>query len=131
MVVLNSDFDVSIIDTVMTSSAARTTLVNQIANLIKADAYCQGVSFDFEPFSWSAAARDGMTLFFNELRTALPPPYEISLYGDPSPNTTQWDIPGIEPNLDYLLYSGYDFGTGNAPHAITDHNSGIAQMGNF
>jgi hypothetical protein len=131
MVVLNREFDVSIINSVMTSATARTTLVNSIVSLLTNDAYCHGVSFDFEPFSWTAAARDGMTQFFAQLRTALPPQYEISVYADPTPSATQWDIPNMEPNLDYITYSGYDYATGNTPRAITDHDNAIVQIGNF
>ncbi|NUP88556.1 MAG: hypothetical protein HUU25_01910 [Candidatus Sumerlaeia bacterium] len=123
MVVLNSGFDVTVINSVMTSASARTQLVTDIVNLLQADSYSHGVSFDFEPFSWSSAARDGMTLFFQELRTALDTAglnnHEISIYGDPTPSSTQWDLPGFEPNLDYILYSCYDFATGSTPTAIS------------
>jgi len=138
MVVLNSGFDVAVINTVMTTPAARTTLVDEIVALLADDNnvagganYSHGVSFDFEPFSWSSAARDGMALFFQELRSDLNAAglasHEISLYGDPTPSDTQWGASsiGFAPQMDYLLYSGYDFASGLTPHAITDHNGAL------
>lgn len=126
LTVLNSGFDVNVIESVMTSSTARATLLNDIVSTVTADSYCAGVTFDFEPFSWSAAARDGMTTFFSDLRTALPSPYEISVYVDVTPSATQWDIPGLEPNIDYVTYSAYDWATGDTAHAITDFNNTIS-----
>lgn len=131
MVVLNSGFDVNVINTVMTTPAARTNLVNQIDAAVTGDSYAHGVSFDFEPFSWSASARAGMVIFFQELRAALPPPYEISIYADPSPGSNQWDLPAFTPNLDYYLYSCYDYATGTTPHAISDFNNYITSINSF
>ena len=93
-----------------------------------------GVSFDLEPFAWSAAARIGLTQFLGDLRTALDvidPTLEISIYGDPTPSSTQWDIPGMEPNLDYLLYSCYDYASSNTAHAISDFNNYINSINDF
>lgn len=126
LTVLNSGFDVNVINTVMTSSSARNQLITDIVSTVTGDSYCAGVTFDFEPFSWTSAARDGMTTFFSDLRAALPSQYEISVYADPTPSATQWDIPAIEPNIDYLIYSAYDWATGNTPHAITDFDNTIS-----
>jgi len=135
MVVLNEGFDVNVINTVMTTPAARSTLVDDIVDLLdNVGEYSHGVSFDFEPFSWSSAARDGMTLFFQELRSDLDAAgltsHEISLYGDPTPSNTQWGTTsiGFAPYLDYLLYSGYDFASGLTPNSITEHDSAVANM---
>lgn len=126
-VIRNTGFDVNVTNTVLTNATARAKLVSEVARVVNGDAYCAGASFDFEPFSWSTAARDGMTIFFRDLRAAIPGK-EISLYSDPTPVTSGWDVAGIAPNLDYMLYSGYDWGSGNTPHAITDHNSCLTGM---
>lgn len=131
MVVLNENFDDAVINTVIQSAPARAILVDDIADLLQADTYSHGVSFDFEPFSWTSATRDQMDDFFLELRTELDNRgmvnHEISLYGDPTPSTTQWNA-GVLANLDYLLYSGYDFASGLTPNAITEHDDATAQM---
>ncbi len=132
MTILNTGFDVSVINTVMSSPSARGNLVNNIVSLLQNDGYSHGVTFDFEPFSWNSAATDGMALFLQELRGDLDAAgltgHEISIYSDPTPNDTQWKVSEIAPWLDYMLYSGYDYATGLTPRAITDHNSTIPQM---
>lgn len=123
MTMLNDGFSVSVINAVMTSATARSNLIDQIVALLVADSYSHGVTFDFEPFSWTSGARDGMTIFFAELRSDLDTAgltnHEISVYGDPTASSTQWDLAGFEPNLDYITYSCYDFATGNTPSAIS------------
>jgi hypothetical protein len=131
LVMLNDGFDVTVINDVMTNPTARATLISEIAGLLLPDTYAHGVSFDFEPFSWTSAARDGMISFFADLRTTLGPNYEISIYADPTPSLTQWNIPAFEPNLDYIIYSCYDYASGATPHAISDFNNYITQINNF
>lgn len=131
MVALNSGFSSTVISSVMQSATNRTTLINNIVSAITADAYCQGVSFDFEPFTWSSATRDGMTAFFSALRTALPPPYEISVYANSSYTSTLYNIPAQQPNIDYFLYSCYDYGTGSTSHAISDANNFIPLVSGY
>ncbi len=131
MTVLNDNFDVNVINTVMASSTARTNLVTDIAAAVTSDGYCAGVTFDFEPFSWNSTATAGMTLFFQQLRAALPSPYEISIYADPTPSASRWDLPGLTPSLDYYLYSCYDYATGQTPHAISDFDGYITQINDF
>ncbi|MDK2971151.1 MAG: hypothetical protein PWP23_906 [Candidatus Sumerlaeota bacterium] len=137
LTILNSGFDVDVINDVMDdsgngSAAKRQTLVDEIVTLLKNDDYNHGVTFDFEPFSWSSGATTGMVDFFSRLRTSLDAEgltsHEISIYSDPTPGTNQWANPGISPYLDYMLYSGYDYASGLTPHAITDHNSTIGNM---
>jgi hypothetical protein len=122
LVVRNDEFLESVLNTVMQSASLRATLVNNVKNLVLADAYCQGVSFDFE-FSWSTATRDGISAFLAAMRTALPAPYEISVYTHAIYSSTMWNVAAITPNIDYMLYSTYDWGSGNNAHAIDDWNS--------
>lgn len=137
---LNEGFSNAVTESVFTSAANRATLISEIENLINQDQvvngsrYVHGVSFDLEPFSWSAAARDGLTVFFGDLRAALDsidPNLEISWYVDPLPSSTQFDLPNQEPNIDFFLYSAYDFGTGTTPRAVSDFNNYITQINNF
>ncbi len=134
MVVRNSGFDVSVINSVMTNATYRDNLIDDIVSVLSSDGYSHGVSFDFEPFSWTSSARDGMTTFFSDLRAefdAVNPDWEISLYADPTPSSTQFDLAGFTPNLNYYTYSCYDWATGNTAHAISDFDNYISQINNF
>jgi hypothetical protein len=134
MVCLNSGFDVAVINSVMTSATARAALITEIHNLLAADTYRHGVSFDFEPFAWNSSARAGMVTFFQDLRTSLDtidPNLEISVYADPSASSTQWDLPAFTPNLDYYLFSCYDYATGTSAHAISDFNNYVSPFTSF
>ena len=122
LVVRNDNFDETILDAVMQSPTLRTTLINNIVNLVTADTYCGGVSFDFE-FSWGAATRDGISAFMQAMRAALPAQYEVSVYTHAIYSTTYWNIAAIAPYINYMLYSTYDWGTGNTAHAIADYNN--------
>jgi len=119
------------IETVMTNPSLRTVLINNIVNLVSLDSYCQGVSMDLE-FSWGATVRDGVTAFMSGLRTALDevnPNYELSIYTNAIFSSTQWNfdaVNGITPHINYMLYSMYDWASGNTPHAISDFNNCLA-----
>lgn len=114
-----------IIEQVVTTPAKRTTLVNNIVASLKNDpgGYSHGVNFDLE-FSWGTAVRDGFVLLLEELRAKLDAEglvnHEISVYCNPTLNTNQWDVAGMAPHLDYLIFSGYDFATGSTPNAVGD-----------
>ncbi|MBI1291818.1 hypothetical protein GC173_11330, partial [bacterium] len=113
------------IEQVFTTPSKRTTLVNNIVDAIKNDpgGYNAGVNFDVE-FSWGSSVRDGIVLLLQELRTAFDAQgladKEISIYTHPTLSTSQWNIAGMEPYIDYLIYSGYDFSTGTTPNAVGD-----------
>jgi len=128
MVVCSFDDDPGgVIEQVMTTPAKRATLINGIKTILMADSYAQGVSMDIE-FSWGSTVRDGITAFFQELRAALPSQYEISVYTNAILSTSQWNFnatTGITPNIDYMLYSAYDWASGSTAHAITDFNNCI------
>jgi spore germination protein YaaH len=113
------------IEQVMTTPAKRTTLVNNIVAAVTGDSYCGGVSLDLE-FSWGTTVRDGITAFFQELRAALPSQYEISVYTNAIYHSYQWDFnatTGITPNINYMLYSMYDWSSSTHPHAISDFDN--------
>lgn len=116
------------IETVMTSSALRSVLINNIVTLLRNDTYSHGVSMDLE-FSWGTAVRDGITAFMRELRAALNvvnPEYELSIYTNAIFNANQWNfhaVTGITPHIDYMTYSMYDWGSGLTPHAISDFDN--------
>ncbi len=122
IVVRNDNFNETVLDTVMQSAALRQNLADNVISAVTSDAYCAGVSFDFE-FSWGTATRDGITAFLSYLRANLPSQYEISVYTHAIYSSTYWNISGIEPSIDYMLYSTYDWASGNTPHAISDFNN--------
>jgi len=119
------------IETVMTNPSLRAVLINNIVNLVSSDSYCQGVSMDIE-FSWGANVRDGITAFMSGLRTALDavnPDYELSIYTNAIFSSTQWNfdaVTGITPHINYMLYSMYNWASGDTPHAISDFDNCLA-----
>ena len=123
------------IESVMTSAARRTNLVNQLVALLAADSYSHGVSIDVE-FSWGPAVRDGLTAFMAQLRSrlnTLGPEYELSIYTNAIFSSNQWDFDattGITPHIDYMLYSMYDWASGLTPRAIShfDNCLGSSKM---
>ena len=113
---------------VLTSATNRQNLVNNVVSAVTADSYCQGVSFDFEPFVSNSTLRDGITAFTRSLSTtlkAIKPSYELSYYVDAYYDANEIDLDNIMPYLDYINYSAYDWGTGPTVHAMTDVNTFI------
>ncbi len=127
MCVRNNGFNEAILASVMQSPAKQDTLVAAVAQLVKNDPYCQGVNFDFE-FQWTGATRDGITQFLQKMRAALPQPYEVSVYVHAIYSSTYWNVPAIINNVDYLLYSTYDWATGNTAHAPSDFNNCVPHI---
>ncbi len=127
--VRNNGFSDSILASVMQDPAKRTALVNGVRNLVLNDPYCQGVNFDFET-SWDTTTRDGITLFLQAIRAAIPPPYEVSVYTHPTFRASYWDVSGIVNSIDYMLYSTYDFGTSRA-HANADFDAALKQIAGY
>ncbi|MFB3896295.1 MAG: glycosyl hydrolase family 18 protein [bacterium] len=109
---------------VFTSPSIRQTLVNNIASAVTTDGYCQGVSFDFEPFIANTAVRDGIAAFAQSLSTtlkAINPSYEISYYVDAIYSSSEINLASIMPYLDYVIYSCYDWSVGATyPIAVSD-----------
>jgi spore germination protein YaaH len=135
VVVRNSSFSLPILETVMQSATLRENLAQNIADMVTADSYCHGVNLDFEGGTWTTDTRDGITDFFSRLRGKLPAPtYEVTVYTDPTHNNSnKYDIPGIEPNIDWLNQSCYPWGGSwsTLTHAITDGNSFLGQTINY
>lgn len=120
-VLANQDFDESILDTVMRSASLRSTLITNVVNLVgHPTTGCDGVNLDFE-FSWDATTRDGMMIFIQDLQAALKalnPPRELSIYTTPTWSDTRYDAGVLQNHTDYVVYSGYDFASGNTMTAI-------------
>ncbi|MEO8377533.1 MAG: hypothetical protein ABI579_07665, partial [Candidatus Sumerlaeota bacterium] len=135
MVVLNDGFSSTVTNTVMQSSTLRATLISNIVSAVTADGYCQGVSFDFEPFSYGASTRDGMVSFFADLRTAFNsssrPTAEISLYTDATYSSSNYNIPALVPNIDYFNYSCYDWATGSTAHSVSDTDNYVSRVNTY
>ena len=135
MVVLNDGFSSTVTNSVMQSATNRATLISNVVSAVTGDAYCQGVSFDFEPFSYGAATRDGMVQFFEDLRIAFDasskPDAEISLYTDSVYSSSNYDLPALVPNIDYFNYSCYDWATGTTAHAVSDTNNYVTRVATY
>ncbi|CAN5398554.1 hypothetical protein BH09SUM1_BH09SUM1_13390 [soil metagenome] len=135
MVVLNDSFSSTVTNSVMQSSTNRATLISNVVSAVSGDSYCQGVSFDFEPFSYGTATRDGMVTFFADLRTAFnassKPDAEISLYTDATYSSSNYNIPSLVPNIDYFNYSCYDWATGTTAHSVSDTDNYVSRVNTF
>lgn len=120
-VLANASFDETILDTVMRSPSLRATLITNITNVVSDPSTgCDGVNLDFE-FSWDSTTRDGMMAFIQELNVslkALTPPRELSIYVNPTWNSTLYNAQVLQDHTDYVIYSGYDFASGNGMSAI-------------
>lgn len=127
--VRNLNFDEAILQSVMTNSAARANLVNNVKNLVLSDPYCAGVNYDFE-FRWDLASRDGITEVIQATRAALPDK-EVSFYAHATYNANLWNIAALADHVDYMLYSTYDWGTGNRVHAIADYDNLLPQVAKY
>ena len=125
-VLANADFDESILDAVMRSPSLRSTLINNVVSLVgHPTTGCDGVNLDFE-FSWDATTRDGMMIFIQDLQVALKalnPPRELSIYTTPTWSSTRYDAAVLQNHTDYVIYSGYDFASGNTMTAIGRYGS--------
>ncbi|MFB3896297.1 MAG: glycosyl hydrolase family 18 protein [bacterium] len=119
---------------VFTNATYRQNLVKNAVSLITTDLYCQGVSFDFEPWISNTAVRDGITEFTRALATTLHafnPNYELSYYVNSHYYSSQIDITNIMPYLDYLIYSCYDWSPKTAPRALSDVNTFIPYVNGY
>ncbi|MFB3896296.1 MAG: glycosyl hydrolase family 18 protein [bacterium] len=129
----NLDSATNVEYSVFTNATYRQNLVNNVASLVTTDSYCQGVSFDFEPWISSVAVRDGITAFTQALATtirAFNPNYELSYYVNSYYSSSQINLAGILPYMNYLIYSCYDW-AGSSPHAISDVNSFIPLVNGY
>ncbi len=125
-VLANANFDETILDTVLRSPSLRSTLITNITNVVaNPTSGCDGVNLDFE-FTWDAITRDGMMIFIQDLNTSLKsltPPRELSIYVNPTWNSTLYNGQILQDHTDYVIYSGYDFASGNGMTAIGRYGS--------
>lgn len=124
---------------VFTTPSKRTNLVNNVVDAMVNDPgnYSHGVNIDVE-FSWNTEVRDGLVEFFAELRQAFDAAglvdHEISVYTNPTFSSTLWNfdpVDGITPHIDYMIFSGYDWGTGSTPVAVSRMPQLINQAQNY
>ncbi|MEM9802352.1 MAG: glycosyl hydrolase family 18 protein [Planctomycetota bacterium] len=119
------------LERVMTSPSRRATLVSELVQILANDSYSHGVSLDLE-FLWGPSVRDGVTAFCRELRAGLDtlgPDYELSIYTNAIFSSNQWDFDaetGITPEIDYMLYSMYDWASGSTARAISNLDNCLA-----
>jgi len=125
------------IEQVFQTPAKRATLIANVGNALKNDPqnYNAGVSVDIE-FSWNTTTRNGISAFFQEMRAAFNADpalqgKEITVYTHPTYSANLWDIAAIAPHIDYMILSGYDWGTSNTPRATTDQDAMLGQARNY
>lgn len=107
---LITGFDRTISDTVLASADLRTTLVNNICDLVKEKGMA-GVDLDFEAVS--ASQRDNFTALVRELKTTLGDDYIVSLSLLPRSNDRQtwldgYDYAALSAEADQLLIMFYN-----------------------
>lgn len=141
--IINSGFDVSIVNTVMPSASLRTQLVSNIVALVSNQwTGCDGVALDLEYGGtvWTEEARDGINVFCQQLNTALKalnPPRELFFYVYPAYSSARYNltggagVPSLIDNIDYLLFSAYEDSSGNYMTAVAQYPSVIARADGF
>jgi hypothetical protein len=119
---------------VLTSASKRQNLINQVVSAVTSDAYCQGVSLDFEPWISNSGVRTGLTAFCQSLYTtlkAISSNYELSYYANSSYSSSQLDA-SIINYLDYILYSCYDWSVdASNPIAVSDAQEYIPYVNGY
>lgn len=116
VVLANAGFSETLLAEVMTSATLRDDLRSKIVAVVADPTNgCDGINLDFE-FTWGSSTRDGMMVFiqdlYNDLK-ALSPPRELSIYTIPTWSSTQYNASVLTNFTDYVIYSGYDFASGN------------------
>lgn len=117
-----AQFNADTMTSLFTSEAAQNTLIESIDDIILAYPV-SGVSLDFEyNGDPSLATRNGLTQFVQKLGTHLDERYDnvelsIAVYASASNGKGLWDLPAMEPYLDYIIVMAYDFHRRSSPQA--------------
>lgn len=117
-----AQFNASTMDALFTSEAAQDNLIESIDDIILAYPI-SGVSLDFEyNGDPSLAVRNGLSQFVEKLGTHLDERYDnvelsIAVYASASNGKGLWDLPAMEPYLDYIVVMAYDFHRRSSPQA--------------
>lgn len=106
----------------LASDAAQEKLMKSLDDVILAYPV-NGINIDIElGGSPTPAMRNNLTKFMQKLRVHLDTRYDkvnlsIAMYAGASRNTGLWDVPGIEPYVDYIIVMAYDFHQRSSPQA--------------
>lgn len=98
----------------LSSKKAQTQLFESLDSILLAYPF-SGINIDIElNGSGTPKMRDDMTSFIKDLRSHVDSKYEgialsVDMYASASNNSQLWDIPGIEPYIDYIVVMAYDF----------------------
>jgi spore germination protein YaaH len=127
-----------VVESVFTNATNRNNLISNIVSAVNNATYgCDGVSFDIE-FKWSdwdtgGTIKAGIAQMFTDLRAQLPNKI-ISIYVTPADYVSiMWDVPTLAATCDFILQTGYDYGTGTSSkvHAISDYDSNLSPIGHW
>lgn len=142
--VVNSGFNVSIVNTVMPNASLRTHLVNNLVAMVTDPVTgCDGIALDLEHggTAWNSAARDGTNSFCQELNAALKaltPPRELFFYVYPSYSSSMYNItgngstvPSLIDNIDYMLFSAYEDASNTNMTAVAQYPSIITRANGY
>jgi spore germination protein YaaH len=117
-----TQFNGNDISTFLASDAAQDRLLTSLDDIILAYPV-NGINIDIElGSSPTAAMRNNLTTFMKKLREHLNARYDkvnlsIAMYAGASKNNGLWDVPGIEPYVDYIVIMAYDFHRQSSPQA--------------
>ncbi len=106
----------------LASQAAQDRLLTALDDVIIAYPV-NGINIDIElGGSPTLTMRNNLTAFMKKLREHLNTRYDkvnlsIAMYAGASKNNGLWDVPGIEPYVDYIIIMAYDFHRSSSPQA--------------
>lgn len=117
-----SQFDADDITNFLASQTAQQRLFDSLDDIILAYPV-NGINIDIElNGSPSEQTRASLARFMKELRTHMDQKYDkvnlsIAMYAGASNNAGLWDVPAIEPYVDYIVVMAYDFHRRTSPLA--------------
>lgn len=106
----------------LSSPTAQERLLSSLDDVILAYPV-NGINIDIElNGSPTPAMRNNLTAFMKNLREHLDARYDkvnlsIAMYAGASGNNGIWDVPGIEPYVNYIIVMAYDFHQRSSPQA--------------
>lgn len=96
------------------SASNRKRAIATIINLVK-ESQSSGINIDFEPLGDSLALSPYFTRFMQELKSAIsqsglsPFHLSVSLYPSSASRPRMWNVPELNPILDYFIIMSYDY----------------------
>ncbi len=111
MTLRNTGFDGNVLNAVMPNPALRATLVAEVAAVVNnASDNIAGVNLDFEPHPYGPGVGQGIVDFLGELRAALNPGKEISIYIGPTYSAANYpNLATAAASVDFFNISCYPY----------------------